>query len=371
MRSVPKSILLLFGIATLCLAEPYMKYPLRKARRGTGFTTKYAFDFGKPNSTVRQGFKAVTVKDVVSDQSEYGWCDPKPVKEYYARDNYKGKRFPVDILYSPHQALALNHLNDDALWGTEPAEFRIKVPAGKYNIYYIGGVPRQGGFPSYEYFKFDIALNDKVKDTICIPFGAMFENRRYTIDVGNDGLTIRLTPLTKWIICGLIVSPASEEKDVEECLISPLEEDVYLLPSYSAEKGYRFLDKLPDESPGPMPELTDAQRKKGYLVFTRDWIERIFPNTVPRKKEIDAPVTLFATPGEWEPACFTVRALDKPCGRMDVRIDPPKSKDGKAIPAESIRLYRLQYAWLAFGGGRGYSTGRKLKGKIAPYLMAK
>ena len=182
MRNVWLSLLLVLMVGCLVWAEPYMKYPLRPVRRGTGYTTKYAFDFGKKNSTVREGFKPVTLETVLSGQAEYGWRDAKNIKQYYTRDDYKWKSFPVDILYSPYQALALNDLNDDCLWGTAPAELHLRLPEGKYNVYYMGGVPRRGGFPSYQYFKFDISLNDQVKDTICIPFSTMFENRRYTVD---------------------------------------------------------------------------------------------------------------------------------------------------------------------------------------------
>lgn len=364
-------VLLLMGLARLAAGEPYMKYPLQKARRGTGFTTKYAFDFGKKNSTAREGFKPVTVETVLSDASEFGWRDAKEVKDYYARDNYKAKDFPVDVLYCAYQEAALNDLNDDALWGKSPAEFHVKLPPGTYCVYYLGGVPYRGGFPGSEYFKFDLSLNDKVKDTVCIPFSNMFENRRYTVEVGNEGLTVRLTPKTLWIVDGLIVYPAAESKDVEECLIAPLEEDVYLLPPYASEKGMRTIEKVAHEEPTPMPPLSPEQKEKGYLVFAHDWLDRVFPNTTPRKEEIGAPVALFATPGEWEPACFAVRALDRPCNVAEVRIAPPASKDGKTIPAENIRLYRVQYAWLAFGTGRGSTPGGTIKGTIAPYLLVK
>ena len=371
MRRIWILLLVLLTALPAALAEPYMKYPLRPVRRGTGYVTEYAFDFGKPNSTVRQGFKPVTCQTVLAKGAKYGWRDAKDIKDYYTRDNYKYKDFPVDVLYCPYQALALNDLNDDCLWGASPAEFFVNVPKGKYNVYYMGGVPRRGGFPGVQYFKFDIALNDQVKDTICIPLSTMFENRRYTVDVGTDGLTIKLTPLTKWLVDGLIVYPAAEEKNVEECTIGPLEEDVYLLPPYSAEKGMRFIERVPHEESVEMPAPTADQKAKGCVVFTRDWVERIFPNTNPRKEEIGRPVALFATPGEWEPACFTVRALGEPCEDVGIEIIPPKTKGGGVLPAESIRLYRLQYAWLSFGTGRGYSAGRRLKGKLAPYLLAK
>jgi len=365
---------ILFTLALLTLlaaasSEPYMKYPMQKVRRDAGYTTKYAFDFGRKNSTVREGFTPVSVESVLTGEAEYGWRDAKGIRDYYVRENYKGRNFSADIFYSPYQALALNDLNDDCLWGKAPAEFHMRLPEGRYNVYYMGGVPRGGGFPGYQYFKFDISLNDSVKDTICIPFSTMFENRRYTVDVGSQGLTIKLTPLTTWIIDGLIVYPAAEERNVEECIIAPLEEDVYLLPPYSPEKGMRFLQRIPHEDVNKMPELTAAQKAKGYIVFTSDWTERIFPNTVPRQKEIGKPVAIFATPGEWEPACFAVRALERPCKAVGIRMTPPRSSDGGTVPTNSIRLYRVQYSWLAFGGGRGYSAGRTLKGKIAPHLL--
>jgi len=366
----PRSLFLATLAAAHCaVAVPYVSHPLRPVRRDAGYATKYALDFGKANSPVREGFTSVTAETLLSEGAEFGWRDAKEVKAYYVRDNYKGKQFSADIFYCPYQELALNELNDDCLWGSAPAEFHLRLAPGRYNVYYLGGVPRAGGFPSYQYFKFDIALNDEVRDTICIPFSTMFENRRYTAEVGGEGLTIRLTPLTMWIIDGLIVYPSAEEKNVEECIIAPLEEDVYLLPPYSSEKGMRMLERVAHEETRSLPELSAEWKPKGYVVFARDWIERVFPNTVPQAAEIGRPVALFATPGEWEPACFTIRALDKACKGVNVRVSPPTSNAGSTIPPENVRLYRVQYSWLSFAGGRGYTAGRTLKAKLAPYLL--
>jgi len=364
------AIAIVLSLAT-AWPEPYMRYPLQPVRRGTGYTTEHAFDFGRKTSTVREGFKPVTVETALSGDAQYGWREAKGLRDYYAREDYRAKSFPVDVLYCPYQALALNDLNDDCIWGKSPAEFHIRLPRGRYNVYYLGGVPRGGGFGGVEYCKFDIALNGRVKDTICIPFSTMFENRRYTVDVEDAGLTIELTPITNWTIDGLIVYPVAEEREVEECIIAPLEEDVYLLPPYSYEKGMRTIEKAAHDEPSKMPELTAAQRSRGHLMFTRDWVERVFPNTVPQAREMGQPVSMFATPGEWEPACFTVRALGRPCEVVDISITAPRSPAGQEIPAENIRLYRVHYAWLSVGTGRGYNAGRSLKARIAPYLLVK
>jgi len=364
---LPICIVLAFGGRVR--PAPYMHDPLQPVRRGTGYATKFAFDFGKANSTVRPGFKAVTADTVLGDASEFGWRNAKGVRDYFVQDDYKRSDFPVTIFYRPYEELALNDLNEDALWGKTPAEFHVRLPAGEYGVYYMGGVPLRGGFPGPDYFKFRLRLNDRVDDTVCIPMSNVFENRRYRVTVDQEGLTIGLTPITTWIVNGLVIYPADERKNVEECILAPLEEDVYLLPPYAAEKGLRSVEKVADAAPRPDFQPTTEQRSRGYVVYASDWIERVHPTAPPDKKSIGAPVDVFATPGEWEAACFVVRPIDSSCRKVNVVIAPPVTLKGRAIEKENIRLYRVQYAWLSEGTGRGYGPGRTLRARLAPHYL--
>ena len=88
----------------------------------------------------------------------------------------------------------------------------------------------------------------------------------------------------------------------------------------------------------PQPELTDAERQRGYLLFARPAVEPVYPNTRPRADERLAALLAFATPGQFEPVnlvLYPVRplvnlrvrasALTCPAGeisadRIDVRL---------------------------------------------------
>ena len=51
----------------------------------------------------------------------------------------------------------------------------------------------------------------------------------------------------------------------------------------------------------PMPKLSEQQESKGYVVFTRNWLDLVYPASVPLEHELNAELTAFATPGEYEP----------------------------------------------------------------------
>jgi hypothetical protein len=68
----------------------------------------------------------------------------------------------------------------------------------------------------------------------------------------------------------------------------------------------------------PAMDVTAADRDRGYVVFTRDPLERGTRRSVPRRDERDQPLVLLATPGEYEPTSFAVHALED---LENVRID--------------------------------------------------
>ncbi len=108
----------------------------------------------------------------------------------------------------------------------------------------------------------------------------------------------------------------------------------------------------------PPPPIRPEERRGGFRLFTRTYLEMIFPNSVPKADEIDRPVAIAATPGEREPISFCVRAL-RPLKRVKVEIGDFVGPDGARIPASAVSLglvrflYRRgQARWGPFMDGR-------------------
>ena len=90
--------------------------------------------------------------------------------------------------------------------------------------------------------------------------------------------------------------------------------------------------RLVDSTPPPQP--TAADRKRGYVPFTRSYLDLVYPASVPRAHEIGRPVEAFATPGEFEPLTFAVWALrDLDLSVSCAGLRGPK---GARIPADCL-----------------------------------
>jgi len=87
-----------------------------------------------------------------------------------------------------------------------------------------------------------------------------------------------------------------------------------------------------------MPALTSQEKVRGFVVFRTHWMERSFPVTVPSRDQISDHISIFATPGEFEPATFLIRP-QKDLKTVLIRMDGDLvGAAGGHIPADNVRL---------------------------------
>ena len=85
------------------------------------------------------------------------------------------------------------------------------------------------------------------------------------------------------------------------------------------------------------PELSDLKRR-GYVVFSRSYLERGSHRSVPTPGQLKRPLQLFAAPGEYEPVSMAVHAgRDLSALRIGLAGDL-KSKTGDVIPKEAVEI---------------------------------
>jgi len=95
-----------------------------------------------------------------------------------------------------------------------------------------------------------------------------------------------------------------------------------------------------DDTPAPVP--TAEERTKGYLVFSRHYMDLIFPNSVPHRDEVVTKLSVFASPGEYEPVTFAIYALRDLTG-VRVMVSDLRSADGtQTIPQDLIDVRRAR-----------------------------
>jgi len=77
------------------------------------------------------------------------------------------------------------------------------------------------------------------------------------------------------------------------------------------------------------PELSAKSTKRGYIIFKRNYLDLVFPVTVPEIDQGEITLKTAATPGEYEPCSFAVRCLQDICG-LTLRLSKEfKDNSGK------------------------------------------
>ncbi|MDD3927993.1 MAG: DUF4091 domain-containing protein [bacterium] len=81
----------------------------------------------------------------------------------------------------------------------------------------------------------------------------------------------------------------------------------------------------------PLAGITPNENKKGYIVFRRAEPRDVYPDSIPARTEVTAGLQIKATPGEYEPAWFSLYALkDLKCVKLTI-LDDLRLKGGKDI----------------------------------------
>ena len=101
----------------------------------------------------------------------------------------------------------------------------------------------------------------------------------------------------------------------------------------------RFTPLVYEETSPPL-EPTAEEQKRGYVLFARHWLDVVFPNSRPRTGEREARLRTFATPGEYEPLTFSVRAL-RDLKQARVTLSPLRGPQGR-IPASAVTVYPVR-----------------------------
>jgi len=93
--------------------------------------------------------------------------------------------------------------------------------------------------------------------------------------------------------------------------------------------------KLASKINTKMPNLSATDQDRGYVIFMKNWGDAVFPQTAPLPAEIRNSMDIFASPGEYEPASFCVRAL-QPLKDTRVTVGNLVTEEGTTIGSENV-----------------------------------
>jgi len=119
------------------------------------------------------------------------------------------------------------------------------------------------------------------------------------------------------------------------------------------------------EAPEALPPLTPTadEERRGYVLFARDPMVLVAPDSVPARAERVSELKTWATPGEYEPLTFAIHALEDLSG-VKVQVGELRSDQGGAIPGEQgeVRVVRCVRV-LVDPGAKTY--------RLEPFLLEK
>lgn len=300
----------------------------------------YLYDVGTADSQVWPGFARATTESAWSPQAGFGWQSTEGLKGLFRRYEGMVENRSRGIMELP--PLWTNPLTEDAILGDRENAFLIQVPPGDYGVYVVCGTSES--FRS-QYFDFTVQVGEQ-QQHVQIEGGQRFQSLRFQTRIVEGPLAVRFTPRNKWVVCAILAWPVAESARIEQEILSPFEEWTYRLPPEEWAKWQEDAHPAPD----PLPPLSEADQRRGFLLYTRHYLECVFPNTRPRPEDLNPELRLFATPGEYEPTNFIVFPLKDLVGAK-VTVSslgpvPASAIEVRYVPFVRARLnYRTNYRY--------------------------
>lgn len=286
------------------------------------------FDMGNDTSAVWQGFTRVTHTTLFSGGSGFGWASGEGLSSRAlafrepVMNAGRGYLVPPSIWTSP--------ITEDAVIGDRENSFMIQAPAGDYQVYIMCGT---SWLVRNLYYDFTIKVGKEQK-RVQFESGQQFFSLRFKIKKGKEPITVQFSPLNKWVVNAIMAWKTSDDATVQKNVIDPLEEYTYRMPPGEWAKW------KPDSIPAitePVPGQAD--QKRGYMVYYRNYLEVVYPYTRPTSEDVNPKLELFATQGEYEPTNFIIFPLkDLKAAKVTVSsIGPVLSSD---IDVRHVRFAR-------------------------------
>jgi len=126
-------------------------------------------------------------------------------------------------------------------------------------------------------------------------------------------------------------------------------------------------EEIPFVETAAEPELTLAERERGYLLFHRPITEPVYPNSKPRAHERLEHLLAFAAPGEFEPLTFSIYPVRK-LRNFKVRCSPLICDAGE-IPNTKITVRLLTYWNVGYPRYTSRSTYRRTPELLEPVTV--
>jgi hypothetical protein len=300
----------------------------------------HAFSFGPGTYPPMRGFTAVTPTTLYSSSRGYGLKNAQVWRAYDA--------LQPDPLYQVGLCIEAGGFAVDVPNGRYHVFVNIDSPSGFWGEYqvYRKRTVKANGVPVVEetmdlprflekYFRFadvEDSPEENTFDKYQVPY---FHEKQFDVDVRNGQLLIEFEG-EGWAnyVSALVLYPTSEATLGTKYLANLRDRRRFYFDNYFK----RVLPQGQRDAKGAIPAFTptSAESAKGYALFTRDWMEDVPVNAVPRREEIGKPLELFASAGQMEPIVFSIFPL-RNAGKVSVTVSDLAMTAGGVVPASAIR----------------------------------
>jgi len=334
----------------------------------------WKFDMGTEKSPVFEGFRQVTEKMAYTPDSGFGWTRP-------------------DKVATVHRDIP-EPLGCDFVLGS--ATFRLDVPVGDYHVWTLLGDSGHGiNHPRFWSTDYWIVANGQkvvsVEQSVetyyrdyyfanlfidWVPGRSLWEKyfakydrpHAFTTSAPEGRIEIRFSGQVP--VDAVVVYPVAAKSEAQK-FVADLRErrrkafdsafrlvgpnETIAAPATTPEEEARAAaptERLRGdmvEANGRLP--TEEEHLRGYALFSRPCDERVYPHTRPEEDDGAVEINLLATPGEYEPASFTVWPLDY-LKNVKLTTGEIRSEDGSVLPASAVEWSIVKYIERGLGPGR-------------------
>lgn len=318
----------------------FRKMQLERIAPAPVFENLHAFDFGPDTSPLMDGFTPIHPGTVYSKERGYGLRDAKIWRSYDMKQpeplyqdfiSIESGGLAVDLPNGKYRVV-MNIDSPNGFWGECQIFHKRLVRAnGKtvldetlnferfqkwyYRFWEKDDLPNENTFDKYQ------------KDS--------YREKTFDVEVKDGTLFIEFKGLN-WACCvsSIIVFPLDRVEEGQKFLDYVLERRRFYFDNY-----FKRILHAPTGDP---LEPNAAERKRGYVIFNRDFMEDIYYNDTPRANERTEKLYAEAFAGEHEPVTFSIAPLGN-LGKVTVSSSSLQGPNGAVISASAIDIGYVSY----------------------------
>jgi hypothetical protein len=299
----------------------------------------WLFDMGSEDSPVWPGFRRVTPETAYDPGLGHGWLtEASEMRGYVA---------------SSIDALAVDDIS--GLYD-RTSSFQVDVPAGRYTVWVLSG--SMGNIWRLRYMRDDhtLVVQGEPAETIEYPEEKLFEVAGYDWSCGDDIWVKFIEPRFAWIKVGADAAegkivlgfgdhrsfPVSAVVIAAADVAARVQEEIDAVDDRRRAAFYGIWQEERPE-PDPLPAVSDAERRRGYIVAGAHCSDDLHPWSQPADGADRERLELFATPGEQEQASFAVYGL-RDLEDVTFALGEMRAESGATLAADAFSPGLVQFA---------------------------